>query len=92
MEAPRLAGGIGSRAASFRERSWKSKKIRLCSDGLTEKVSDDRLLECAQQMADVRQCAEALGKLALDAGSRDNISCIVVEVVRKPGKQRPPGD
>jgi serine/threonine protein phosphatase PrpC len=55
----------------------------LCSDGLTEKVADKGLLECSLDTRDVQQCAEALGRLALENGSRDNVSCIVVEVVRK---------
>jgi len=54
----------------------------LCSDGLTEKVADDGLLECSRGSGAVQQCAEALGRLALENGSRDNVSCIVVEVVR----------
>jgi protein phosphatase len=29
---------------------------------------------------DPQQCADGLGQLALDKGSRDNISCIVVDV------------
>jgi protein phosphatase len=32
---------------------------------------------------DVQQCAEGLGQLALDCGSRDNVSCIVIEIVEK---------
>jgi PPM family protein phosphatase len=55
----------------------------LCSDGLTEQVRDERLLACALGVRQVQQCAEALGRLALEAGARDNISCIVVEVVRQ---------
>jgi protein phosphatase len=29
----------------------------------------------------MQTCAEKLGQLALDKGSRDNVSCIVFEVV-----------
>jgi PPM family protein phosphatase len=56
-------------------------RFLLCTDGLTGVVTDDRLLECITENVDVQKCADALGQLALDAGSRDNVSCIVVEVV-----------
>jgi serine/threonine protein phosphatase PrpC len=53
----------------------------LCTDGLTGPVPDQQLLEFVQQNTDPQQCAEGLVKLALDQGSRDNVSCIVIEVV-----------
>jgi PPM family protein phosphatase len=53
----------------------------LCTDGLTGVVPDDQLLTFVKDKADVQECADALGQLALDQGSRDNISCIVIEVV-----------
>ena len=31
--------------------------------------------------SDVNDCADGLAQLALDSGSRDNVSCIVIEVV-----------
>jgi protein phosphatase len=55
----------------------------LCTDGLSGVVSDDELLAFIKEQADVQACAEGLCKLALDQGSRDNISCIVVEVVEQ---------
>jgi len=56
-------------------------KFVLCTDGLSGVVSDDKILGCVQETADVQKCADALGQLALGSGSRDNVSCIVVEVV-----------
>jgi protein phosphatase len=52
----------------------------LCSDGLSGVVPDAQLLSFIQEHPDVQQCAEGLGQLALDQGSRDNVSCIVIEV------------
>lgn len=52
----------------------------LCTDGLSGVVSDDKLLSFVEQNPDVQQCADGLGQLALDNGSRDNVSCIVVAV------------
>ncbi len=33
-----------------------------------------------KEKPDVQECADGLGQLALDQGSRDNVSCIVIEV------------
>ena len=52
----------------------------LCTDGLTGVVTDEQLLNYIRENPDVQQCAEGLGQLALDAGSRDNVSCIVMAV------------
>ena len=56
-------------------------KFLLCSDGLSGPVPDPQLLSFIQEHPDVQQCADGLGQLALDSGSRDNVSCIVIEVV-----------
>jgi PPM family protein phosphatase len=56
-------------------------KFVLCTDGVTGAVPDEKILECVNENADVQKCADALGQLALDLGSRDNVSCIVIEVV-----------
>jgi serine/threonine protein phosphatase PrpC len=53
----------------------------LCTDGLSGVVPDDKLLSFVQENPDRQKCAEGLGQLALDNGSRDNVSCIVIEVV-----------
>jgi protein phosphatase len=55
-------------------------RFLLCTDGLTGPVPDHQLLSFIQQTADVQQCADGLCQLALDNGSRDNVSCIVIEV------------
>jgi PPM family protein phosphatase len=56
-------------------------RFLLCTDGLSGVVSDEQLLEFVQAHPDVQECADGLGQLALDQGSRDNVSCIVIEVV-----------
>jgi serine/threonine protein phosphatase PrpC len=56
-------------------------RILLCTDGLTGVVPDDRLLSYIKEQVDVQQCADGLVQLALDSGSRDNVSCIVLEAV-----------
>jgi protein phosphatase len=56
-------------------------RFLLCTDGLTGVVTDDQLLTEITSATDMQQCAERLGQIALDQGSRDNISCVVFEVV-----------
>jgi protein phosphatase len=55
-------------------------RFLLCTDGLSGPVPDHQLLSFAKEHPDVQQCADGLGQLALDNGSRDNVSCIVIEV------------
>jgi serine/threonine protein phosphatase PrpC len=56
-------------------------RILLCTDGLSGVVTDEQLLDFMAQKPDVQECADGLCQFALDSGSRDNISCIVLEVV-----------
>ena len=59
----------------------KGDKFVLCTDGLTGPVPDEKMLEFVQTHPNVQECADGLGQLALEMGSRDNVSCIVIEVV-----------
>ncbi len=56
-------------------------RLLLCSDGLTGVVSDEGMASFIGQQADMQACAEGLGQLALDSGSRDNVSGIMIEVI-----------
>src|SRR5262249_13598362 len=56
-------------------------RLVLCTDGVTGAVTEDKLLEFVLAQPDVQACADGLGQLALDSGSKDNVSCIVIEVV-----------
>lgn len=58
-------------------------RFLLCSDGLTGPVTDDGLLNFITAQPDMQQCAEGLGQLALDSGSRDNVSMIMIEVMNQ---------
>jgi PPM family protein phosphatase len=58
-----------------------SDRFLLCTDGLHGVVSDEKLLEFISSQTDMQACADGLGQLALDSGSRDNVSCIMIEVV-----------
>lgn len=56
-------------------------RFLLCTDGLSGVVQDEQLLEFINKQGDMQACAEGLGQLALDTGSRDNVSVIMIEVV-----------
>src|SRR5438105_6662592 len=58
-------------------------KFLLCTDGLYGPIPDAQLLSFIQEHPDVQECADGLGQLALDQGSRDNVSCVVIEAVDK---------
>ncbi len=44
-------------------------------------MPDAKLLEFVNAHPNVQECADGLGALALEMGSRDNVSCIVIEAV-----------
>lgn len=56
-------------------------RIMMCTDGLSGVVSDQQLLDFMATQPDAQVCADALGQFALDCGSRDNVSVIVMDVV-----------
>lgn len=53
----------------------------MCTDGLSGVCTDQQLLEFSQNHPETQQCADGLGQYALDNGSRDNVSAIVIDVV-----------
>lgn len=56
-------------------------QLLLCTDGVTVAVPDDQILAVMQQGLDPQTCAETICQMALDMGSRDNVSAIVMEIV-----------
>jgi protein phosphatase len=55
-------------------------RFLLCTDGLTGPVPDHQLLTFMNEMKEAQMCADGLCQLALDNGSRDNVSCILLEI------------
>lgn len=53
----------------------------LCSDGLSGPCSDQQILDFVKAHPDAQACADGLTQHALDNGSRDNVSAIVIQVV-----------
>jgi protein phosphatase len=58
-------------------------RFLMCTDGLCGVVAADKILDFMEQNTDPQQCADGLGQLALDSGSRDNVSCVVIDVTER---------
>lgn len=58
-------------------------RLLLCSDGLTD-VIDDAAIELILRLPSPRLAATRLVTAAIDAGSRDNVTCLVADVVDAP--------
>lgn len=55
-------------------------RILLCSDGLTDMVKDDDILEVIQENESIKEGTEELAEVALDNGGRDNITIVLASV------------
>ena len=68
--APYIAKGVYENGARY----------LICSDGLTDMVSNEVIEETLSSNDNVRTCAEVLLREALSAGGHDNITIILCEV------------
>lgn len=60
-------------------RRWQPRDwVLLCSDGLTDGVTDDEICALLSAAVDPEQAVQSLVRAALEKGGRDNISVIVV--------------
>lgn len=55
-------------------------RLLLCSDGLSDIVTEDAIAEVLAGQPDVAGCADRLIKLALAAGGPDNVTVVVADV------------
>ncbi len=67
-------------------------RLLICSDGLTNEVSDELIAEVLSTNADTESAAEELLQLACHAGGRDNITLVIVDVVSGGARLVPPPD
>jgi len=58
-------------------------RLLLCSDGLTDLVDTERIAEVLR-LVDPHSAAAVLTQSALAAGGRDNVTCVVLDVVEGP--------
>lgn len=65
-------------------------RFLLCSDGLSNEVDEPRIAAVLRRIADPREAAAELVRLANEHGGRDNISVVVVDVVDADAKAAPP--
>ncbi|HUA94292.1 MAG TPA: Stp1/IreP family PP2C-type Ser/Thr phosphatase [Acidimicrobiales bacterium] len=56
-------------------------RFLLCSDGLSNEVSPERIGELVAQVRSPQEVAESLVRLANEAGGSDNITAVVLDVV-----------
>jgi protein phosphatase len=52
-------------------------QLLICTDGLTDMVSDSRIAQCLDESPTAQSACDGLIKLALDAGGRDNVTAVL---------------
>lgn len=81
----RALGGPDELDADFRYIPVEAhERILVCSDGLTAEVDDERIREILLACPDPGNAAQALVDAALEAGGRDNVTVLVVDVTGVP--------
>lgn len=58
----------------------RSDRYLLCSDGLSDIVSDEAIADVLRSAKEPPSCAERLVKLALQAGAPDNVTVVVADL------------
>lgn len=58
----------------------------VCSDGLFNEVDDNRIAATMRRLADPQEACRELVRLANEGGGRDNITCVIVDVVDDSGR------
>ena len=58
----------------------------ICSDGLFNEVDENRIAATLRRLADPNEACRELIRLANEGGGRDNITCVVVDVVDDAGR------
>ena len=69
-------GATGGTAVEVTPKSGD--RFLLCSDGLTDGLEDSQIAELLKSHDDPQELAETLVDAALEGGSRDNITALVV--------------
>ena len=58
----------------------------ICSDGLFNEVDDSRIAATLRRLADPNEACRELVRLANEGGGRDNITCVIVDVIDDSGR------
>lgn len=75
--------GVASRAIEWQP----GDRFLICSDGLTEELSDDRIAHQLKSIRNCQQSAQALIESAKLRGGRDNITVVIVSNELNPNSQ-----
>jgi protein phosphatase len=75
--------GVASRAIEWQP----GDRFLICSDGLTEELSDDRIAHQLKSIRNCQQSAQALIESAKLRGGRDNITVVIVSNELNPNPQ-----
>lgn len=59
---------------------YAGERFIICSDGLTNEVPDERMRDILQACPDPQVAAEELVRAAVEAGGRDNVTVVVVNL------------
>lgn len=75
----RVVGGERTvRSDIFEAEATEGDVFLLCSDGLTNAVSDETIADCCSQKKEPEAICQALIQAALDAGARDNVTVVTL--------------
>jgi PPM family protein phosphatase len=64
-------------------------RLLICSDGLTNMLSDDTIAQTLRRHADPQQAADTLVDMANQAGGDDNITVVLVDALSEGGEAPP---
>lgn len=62
----------------------------LCSDGLFNEVDEGRIASVLRRLADPTEASRELVRLANEAAGRDNITCVIVDILDDAGRDPAP--
>lgn len=71
-------GGTGTESKEVEPKSGD--RYLLCSDGVTDGIDNDVIQKVLAETDEPQAAAEAVVEAALDGGSKDNVTCVIVHV------------
>jgi protein phosphatase len=79
-----ISRALGISPMVYADTNWDNRQkddvFILCSDGLTDMITDEQIKEILESEQNVYDCAHSLVEAALDAGGLDNTSVVVCRV------------
>jgi len=71
-------GGTGTESKEVEPQSGD--RYLICSDGVTDGIGNDEIHQLLASIDDPQKAAEDVVQAALDGGSKDNVTCVIVHV------------